>query len=52
VRVEDLLAEARAELIRLSPQDAFEAMRAGEVIVVDIREEERRERDGRVPGAI
>src|SRR3954447_17192889 len=27
-------------------------MRSGQAVVVDIREEERRERDGRVPGAV
>jgi rhodanese-related sulfurtransferase len=49
--VEELLAEARAGLQRLTPEQALEAARRGAVIV-DIREEERRARDGRVPGAV
>ena len=52
MRVEDLLAEARAGLERLTPAQAFDAMQSGEAIVVDIREEERRIQDGRVPGAV
>jgi rhodanese-related sulfurtransferase len=52
VRVEDLLDEARAGLERLTPAEALEAMRRGEAVVVDIREQERRDRDGRVPGAV
>jgi rhodanese-related sulfurtransferase len=49
--VDELLAEARAGLQRLTPEQALEAARRGAVIV-DIREEERRARDGRVPGAV
>jgi rhodanese-related sulfurtransferase len=49
--VEELLAEARAGLQRLTPEQALEAARRGAVIV-DIREQERRARDGRVPGAV
>jgi rhodanese-related sulfurtransferase len=52
VRVEDLLREARAGLDRLTPAEALTAMQSGAAIVVDIREEERRARDGRVTGAI
>jgi rhodanese-related sulfurtransferase len=52
VRVEDLLVRARAALERLTPAQALAAMRTGEAVVVDIREEERRVRDGRVPGAV
>jgi rhodanese-related sulfurtransferase len=52
VRVEDLLAEARAGLARLSPPEALELMRSGSGVVVDIREEERRARDGRIAGAV
>jgi rhodanese-related sulfurtransferase len=50
--VDQLLADARAGLDRLTPAQALEAMQAGDAIVVDIREEERRARDGRVPGAV
>jgi rhodanese-related sulfurtransferase len=49
--VDELLAEARAGLQRLTPEQALEAARRGAVIV-DIREEERRARDGRVPDAV
>jgi rhodanese-related sulfurtransferase len=52
VRVEDLLAEARAGLARLSPPEALELMRSGSAVVVDIRGEERRARDGRIAGAV
>jgi rhodanese-related sulfurtransferase len=52
VRVDQLLADARAGLDRLTPAQALEAMQAGDAVVVDIREEERRARDGRVPGAV
>jgi rhodanese-related sulfurtransferase len=52
VKVEELLDEARDGLERLTPAQALEAMRSGQAVVVDIREEERRGRDGRVPGAV
>ena len=52
MRVEDLLEQARAGLARLTPEQAFEAMKRGDGVVVDIREEERRAADGRVPGAV
>jgi rhodanese-related sulfurtransferase len=45
-----LLAEARATLTRLSPLDAYEAIRAGAVLI-DIRSEPQRERDGVIPGS-
>jgi rhodanese-related sulfurtransferase len=49
--VEDLLAEARSELSRLEPAEAGSALASGAVIV-DIRAESQRERDGVVPGAV
>src|SRR3954467_10125356 len=52
MRIDELLAEARAGLVRLSPAEAGAAKDRGDAVVVDIREEERRERDGRVPGAV
>jgi rhodanese-related sulfurtransferase len=52
VRIEELLSEARAGLDRLTPEQAFNAMRGGDALVIDIREEEQRAHDGRVPGAI
>jgi rhodanese-related sulfurtransferase len=45
-----LLAEARAELTRLTPAQAREAMATG-ALMVDIRPTEQRARDGDVPGA-
>ena len=49
--VDDLLAQARARLVRLDPAQARDAMRAGAVLV-DIRAESQRERDGVVPGSV
>jgi rhodanese-related sulfurtransferase len=48
--VEDLLAEAAAEIDRLSPAEAQEAAQQGGVLI-DIRPLEQRQRDGLVPGA-
>ncbi len=48
--VEQLLAEARAELDRVSPAEAAAAIGQGAVLV-DIRSESQRARDGIVPGA-
>jgi rhodanese-related sulfurtransferase len=52
LKVADLLDEARANLERLTPAQARTAAERGDAVVVDIREEERRARDGRVPGAV
>jgi rhodanese-related sulfurtransferase len=49
--VDELLAEARDGLERLEPADAASAMSAGAVLV-DIRSELQRERDGVVPGSV
>jgi rhodanese-related sulfurtransferase len=51
MNVEELLAEARRGLDRLEPADAAAAMEAGAVLV-DIRSEVQRERDGVVPGSL
>ena len=48
--VEELLAEAAAEIGRLSPAEAHEAARHGGLLI-DIRPLEQRERDGLIPGA-
>ena len=50
VSVDELLAEARAELRRLSPAEAHAAMGAGAVLV-DIRTETQRAATGEIPGA-
>jgi rhodanese-related sulfurtransferase len=47
---EQLLEEARATLERLSPLQACEVVRAG-ALMIDIRCEERRVRDGVIPGS-
>ena len=46
----ELLAQSRALLHRLSPSQACRAMRAG-ALLLDIRSELQRERDGVVPGS-
>jgi rhodanese-related sulfurtransferase len=48
--VEELLAEAAAEIDRLSPAEAHRAAAEGDLLI-DIRPREQRERDGLVPGA-
>ena len=49
--LDELLREAAGRIERLSPVDALEAAQAG-ALLVDIRSELARERDGVVPGAI
>lgn len=50
-RVDELLAEARRGLERVDPDAAATAMRDG-AVMVDIRPDSQRERDGAVPGAV
>ena len=50
VTVEELLAEARAKLARLTPAEAHAAVSAG-AIMVDIRPANQRGLDGRIRGA-
>jgi len=49
--VDELLDLARANLTRLSPPDAADAMRGG-ALMVDIRPAAFRDADGDIPGAI
>ncbi|MFL5899317.1 MAG: rhodanese-like domain-containing protein [Solirubrobacterales bacterium] len=49
--VEELLAEARAQIDRLSPAEALAAVEGGDLLI-DIRPLEQRRRDGPVPGAV
>jgi rhodanese-related sulfurtransferase len=51
VSLERLLASARGRLRRLTPAQAAEAMDTGAVLV-DIRLDSQRARDGHVPGAV
>ena len=48
--VEQLLADARAGLNRLTPEQAHAAMTAG-ALLVDIRSDRQRASDGLIPGA-
>lgn len=50
--VADLLSEARAGLERLDPAAAHAALAAGDAVLIDIRSEVQRLRDGDVPGAL
>lgn len=49
--VEELLAQARDRFHRLTPEQAWDALAAG-ALVVDIRPGFQREHDGEVPGAV
>ena len=51
MNVDELLAQARSRLERLSPQAARDAMEAGAVLV-DIRAESQRAANGVVPGSV
>jgi rhodanese-related sulfurtransferase len=51
VTVEDLLARARSNLTRLEPHEAAAAIEDGAVLI-DVRSEVQRDRDGVVPGAL
>ena len=49
--VDELLTEARSGIERLGPEETAAAMSAGAVLV-DIRSEYQRDRDGVVPGSV
>ena len=49
--IDDLLAQARAGLVRLGPHDALQAVQAG-ALLIDIRTEAQRAADGVAPGSI
>lgn len=51
VGIDELLERVREDLDRVEPKDAFEAARAG-ALLVDIRYAALRERDGLIPGAL
>jgi rhodanese-related sulfurtransferase len=50
--IHDVLAEARARIDRLAPEQARRALAEEDALLVDIRTEVQRERDGVVPGSI
>jgi rhodanese-related sulfurtransferase len=49
--IDDLLAEARSRIVRVSPAEAAHRIAAGAVLV-DIRPAAQRAREGEVPGAL
>jgi rhodanese-related sulfurtransferase len=51
ITIDELLADARRRLRRLSPAQALQAMRAG-VVLIDIRADSQVARDGIVAGAL
>ena len=51
-RAADLLAEARGVIRRVDPETAWAAASAGKALIVDIRSDDDRRRDGVVPGSL
>jgi len=49
--IDHLLAEARAKLDRVTPEEAFDAVQDGAVLV-DVRSEDEQVRQGFLPGAV
>ncbi len=49
--IDDLLADARARLWRVTPVEAFEAAARG-ALLVDTRPRQKRDADGGIPGAL
>jgi rhodanese-related sulfurtransferase len=52
VGIDELLERVRRGYRRVEPPEAYDAARAGEAVLVDIRYAALRERDGLVPGAL
>ncbi|MFF5983052.1 rhodanese-like domain-containing protein [Streptomyces olindensis] len=52
VGIDELLERVRAGYERIEPRGAYEAARAGDALLVDIRYAALRERDGLIPGAL
>ena len=50
--VKDLLAEANSSVPRLSPDEASEKMRSGDVLVVDVRDPTEVQQSGKLKGAV
>jgi rhodanese-related sulfurtransferase len=49
--IDEILAEARGRLERLEPRQAYEELRGGAALLVDIRPAAQRAAEGEVPGA-
>ncbi|WP_436800972.1 rhodanese-like domain-containing protein [Streptomyces coeruleorubidus] len=52
VGIDELLERVRAGYERIEPQEAYEAARDGDALLVDIRYAALRERDGLIPDAL
>lgn len=52
VGIDELLERVRQGYERIEPKDAYDAARAGEALLVDIRYAALRDRDGLIPGAL
>ncbi|MFJ8495092.1 rhodanese-like domain-containing protein [Streptomyces sp. NPDC094038] len=52
VGIDELLERVRAGYQRIEAQEAYEAARSGEALLVDIRYAALRDRDGLIPGAL
>jgi len=50
--VKDLLAEANSVVPKLSPAEAADRIRSGEVLVVDVRDPTEVQQTGRIKGAV
>ena len=50
--VKDLLTEANSSVPKLSPNEAAEKMRSGDVLVVDVRDPTEVQQSGKLKGAV
>ncbi|WP_331373947.1 rhodanese-like domain-containing protein [Sinorhizobium chiapasense] len=50
--VKDLLAEANSVVPKLSPTEAAEKMRSGDVLIVDVRDPTEVQQTGKIKGAL
>ena len=50
--VKDLLAEANSAVPKLSPAEAAERMRSGDVLIVDVRDPTEVQQTGKIKGAV
>ena len=50
--VKDLLAQANASVPKLSPAEASERIKAGDVLVVDVRDPTEVQQSGKIKGAV
>ena len=50
--VKDLLAEANSVVPKLSPDQAAEKMKSGDVLIVDVRDPTEVQQTGRIKGAV